>query len=65
MYIQVLNFFFKKNINKSFLVNGTAIAIPRIILCILENFQQKDKSILIPPVLIPYMGGISTLQPKR
>jgi seryl-tRNA synthetase len=56
-----------KENNKGFVhtINGTAIAIPRIILCILENFQQKDKSILIPPVLIPYMGGISTLQPKR
>lgn len=37
-------------------LNGTAIAIPRTILAILENFQQKDGSVLIPPVLIPYTG---------
>lgn len=37
-------------------LNGTAIAIPRIIISILENFQNKDGSVNIPEVLVPYLG---------
>ena len=37
-------------------INGTGIAIPRAIIAILENYQQKDGSILIPSVLKKYMG---------
>jgi len=37
-------------------LNGTAFAIGRMIIAIIENFQQKDGSILIPDVLQPYMG---------
>ncbi len=38
-------------------LNGTLVAIGRIIIAIMENFQQKDGSIKIPDVLIPYMNG--------
>ena len=38
-------------------LNNTAIATPRILISIVENFQQEDGSILIPEVLRPYMGG--------
>lgn len=38
-------------------LNGTAIAIGRMIIAILENYQQKDGSVTIPQVLQPYMGG--------
>lgn len=38
-------------------VNGTAFAIGRTIITLIENFQQKDGSILIPKVLRPYMEG--------
>lgn len=38
-------------------LNNTAIATPRIIEAILENFQQADGSIKIPEVLRKYMGG--------
>jgi len=37
-------------------LNGTAIAISRGIIAILENFQQADGSIRIPEKLVPYMG---------
>ncbi|MDO4570218.1 MAG: serine--tRNA ligase [Planctomycetia bacterium] len=37
-------------------LNGTAIAISRGLLAIMENYQQKDGSILIPDVLRPYVG---------
>ncbi len=37
-------------------LNGTAIAVSRAIIAILENFQQADGSIRIPEKLVPYMG---------
>ena len=37
-------------------LNGTAIAISRTLMAILENYQQKDGSILVPQVLRPYVG---------
>ncbi len=38
-------------------LNGTAVAIGRIIIAIMENNQQKDGSIKIPEALVSYMGG--------
>ncbi len=38
-------------------LNNTAVATPRVLIAILENFQQADGSIKIPEVLRPYMGG--------
>lgn len=37
-------------------LNNTAIASPRILIAILENYQQKDGSVLIPKVLQPFVG---------
>ncbi|MCP4153283.1 MAG: serine--tRNA ligase, partial [bacterium] len=37
-------------------LNGTAIAISRAIISVMENFQQEDGSIKIPEKLIPYTG---------
>ena len=37
-------------------LNGTAIALSRTLIAILENFQQKDGSVEIPEVLRGYMG---------
>ncbi len=38
------------------MVNGTAIAVSRAIIAIMENFQQKDGSVKIPQKLVPYTG---------
>ncbi|GES85379.1 serine--tRNA ligase, chloroplastic/mitochondrial isoform X2 [Rhizophagus clarus] len=39
-------------------LNGTAVAIPRLIIAILENFQKDDgKSVVIPAVLRKWMGN--------
>lgn len=43
-------------------LNNTAIASPRILIAIMENYQQKDGSIKIPKVLYPYMGGITVIK---
>ncbi|MDB5266205.1 MAG: serS [Parcubacteria group bacterium] len=38
-------------------LNSTAIPTPRILVSLVENFQQADGSIKIPDVLVPYMRG--------
>ncbi|KKT29980.1 MAG: Serine-tRNA ligase, partial [Candidatus Nomurabacteria bacterium GW2011_GWD1_44_10] len=38
-------------------LNNTAIAMPRILVPLVENYQNADGSITIPEVLRPYMGG--------
>src|SRR5258708_1904673 len=45
------------------ILNGTAFAIGRTIIAILENYQQKDGSVLIPKVLQKYTG-FSKISPK-
>lgn len=42
-------------------LNGTACAIPRIIVCLLEYGQQADGTVRIPAVLQPYLGGKSII----
>jgi len=37
-------------------LNGSGLALPRIVIAILENYQQPDGSVRIPEVLQPYMG---------
>ncbi len=59
------NIKFKDNIkDKATLVhtlNGSGLAIGRTVSAILENFQQEDGSIIIPDVLVQYMGGINKI----
>jgi seryl-tRNA synthetase len=38
-------------------LNGSGLALPRVVIAVLEHYQQEDGSILIPPVIRPYMGG--------
>ena len=38
-------------------LNGSGLALPRVVIAILENYQQEDGSVVIPQVLRPYMGG--------
>ncbi len=45
-------------------LNGTAVAIGRTIIAILENYQQEDGSVIIPKVLQPHMGGLEKITPK-
>lgn len=45
-------------------LNGTACAVPRMLISILETFQNEDGSVTVPEVLRPYMMGIDTLKPE-
>ena len=44
-------------------LNGSGVALARTFICLIENYQQEDGSILIPDVLRPYMSGQKTIQP--
>ena len=46
-------------------LNGTLCAMPRIIVAILENHQQANGSVRIPPALQPFLGGRSEFTPVR
>ena len=37
-------------------INGSGLALPRVLIAIMENYQQADGSIIIPEVLQPYVG---------
>lgn len=47
----------KGKINYAHSLNQTAIATPRILVSLVENYQQADGSVIIPEVLRKYMGG--------
>lgn len=43
-------------------LNGSGLALPRILIAVLENYQQADGSIRVPEALRPYMGGIEVIR---
>lgn len=43
-------------------LNGSGLALPRIMIAILENYQQEDGSVVVPKVLRPYMGGLEVIR---
>jgi len=42
-------------------INGSGLALPRIIVAIMENYQTADGQITVPEVLRPYLGGQTTI----
>ena len=42
-------------------LNGSGLAVGRTVVALLENYQKPNGSILIPPALQPYMGGIKEI----
>lgn len=46
-------------------LNNTAVATPRILANILENYQNADGSVTVPEILRPYLGGLETLTPAK
>ncbi len=43
-------------------LNGSALAVGRTVVAILENYQQADGSVVVPEALRPYMGGLDHLR---
>ncbi|MDK1031098.1 MAG: serine--tRNA ligase [Planctomycetia bacterium] len=46
-------------------LNGSGVALPRLIIAILENFQQSDGSVVVPKAIRPYMGGMKAITPPK
>jgi seryl-tRNA synthetase len=44
-------------------LNGSGLAVGRTLVAVLENYQNADGSITVPPALRAYMGGIEVLRP--
>ena len=42
-------------------LNGSGLALPRVMIAILENYQQADGSVVVPEVLRPWMGGLEVI----
>jgi seryl-tRNA synthetase len=43
-------------------LNGSGLALPRVVIAVMENYQQADGSILVPEALRPYMGGLEVIR---
>jgi|TARA_Y100000310_G_C20697815_1_gene826977 seryl-tRNA synthetase len=61
-----LNIKYQKDNEREFVhtLNSTAIATSRTLRAILENYQQKDGTVKVPDVLVPYMNGIKVIGKK-
>jgi seryl-tRNA synthetase len=44
-------------------LNGSGLGLPRTLAAVLENYQQRDGSVVVPDALKPYMGGIDVIRP--
>ena len=42
-------------------LNGSGLAVGRTLVSVLENYQQADGSVVVPEVLLPYMGGLEII----
>jgi seryl-tRNA synthetase len=51
-------------IQYAYTLNNTLAASPRILIPILENYQQEDGSVKVPEVLVPYMHGMTVIEPR-
>jgi seryl-tRNA synthetase len=45
-------------------LNGSGLALPRTMIAVLENYQNADGTITVPPILRPYMGGQELIGPQ-
>jgi len=43
-------------------LNGSGLALPRVMIAVMENYQQADGSITVPAVLRPFMGGLEVIR---
>jgi seryl-tRNA synthetase len=44
-------------------LNGSGVALARLVVAIIENYQNKDGSVNIPKALVPYMDGVEIIKP--
>ena len=44
-------------------LNGSGLAVGRALVAVIENYQEEDGSVTVPPALLPYMGGMTKITP--
>ena len=44
-------------------LNGSGLAVGRTLVAVMENYQNADGSVTVPSALLPYMGGITKMEP--
>ena len=45
-------------------INGSGLAVGRTLVAVVENYQQKDGSVVVPEALRPYMNGKEVIEPR-
>jgi len=45
-------------------LNGSGLAIGRTMIALIETYQEADGSVVLPDVLVPYMGGLKVIAPR-
>jgi seryl-tRNA synthetase len=45
-------------------LNGSGLAVGRTLVAVLENYQEKDGSVVVPEALRPYMGGLERIRKR-
>jgi seryl-tRNA synthetase len=45
-------------------LNGSGTAVGRALIAVMENYQNEDGSVTIPEALLPYMGGLTKIEPR-
>jgi seryl-tRNA synthetase len=46
-------------------LNGSGLAVGRTMVAVLENYQQKDGTVVVPKALRPFMDGLEVIEPRR
>jgi seryl-tRNA synthetase len=46
-------------------LNGSGLAVGRTLVAVIENYQNADGSVRVPEALLPYMGGLTQLEPAQ
>ncbi len=46
-------------------LNGSGVALARLVVAILENYQNKDGSVNVPKALVPYMDGVTVIRASK
>ncbi|WP_285713518.1 serine--tRNA ligase [Erythrobacter oryzae] len=46
-------------------LNGSGLAVGRTLVAVIENYQNADGSVTVPEALLPYMGGVTRLEPAN
>jgi seryl-tRNA synthetase len=42
-------------------LNGSALAVGRTMIAVLENYQRADGTVAVPEALVPYLGGLEVI----